>query len=122
MEMVHFPCRINLVKHFFVMSEETTVKENPNPAQQQMSWLQWVFTPGIGSGVIKFCRVSLLACFFFLVYMTLFHYNIHYFIMSMICCGLFCSFEFFISELRKNPEIMNPSETPKEEETKPKTD
>lgn len=81
------------------------------------AWFSWVFTPGIGNGVITFSRICVICCLLFLTYMTLFHYTIHWFMMNMLAGCLWASFEFFISELRKNPEIMDPAnkkEEPKE--------
>jgi hypothetical protein len=69
----------------------------------------WIFSPGIGNGVINFTRLCILSCMMFLVYQTLFHYTIHWIIMTFISGGLMFSFEFFIAELRKHPEIMNPT-------------
>ena len=100
------------------MSDNKTAPATPAPAktpskqnssESHTSWLQWVFSPGIGNGVINFSRVCCIACIVFLTYMTIFHYSIHYAIMSVLAACLFFSFEFFVHELRKNPEIMNPS-------------
>ncbi|KAH0787758.1 hypothetical protein GPJ56_008281 [Histomonas meleagridis] len=109
------------------MSKEEVAKTEEKPeetkeeTQPKQSWLMWVLSPGIGEGVITFCRFCLILCLIYLTYMSVFHYTIHYVIMSFICGCLIASFEFFISELRKNPEIMNPpNEKPKEE--KPKQD
>jgi hypothetical protein len=79
------------------------------------SWLARVFQPGIGNGVINFCRLCILLCLLFLITMTLYDYNIHYHIMTWITGGLMFSFEFFIRELRKYPEIMNPAVAAKKE-------
>ena len=99
------------------MGDEKTAPATPaapkTPAKQgnkegYSSWFQWVFSPGIGNGVINFCRFCCIACICFLTYMTMFHYSIHYANMLVISGCLFASFEFFIHELRKNPDIMNP--------------
>ncbi|OHT04517.1 hypothetical protein TRFO_28031 [Tritrichomonas foetus] len=71
-------------------------------------WLANLFTPGIGFGVINFTRVCLIAMMIFLVTMVFTHYNIHWLIMSILGICLTLSFEFFIGELKKSPEIMNP--------------
>ena len=97
-------------------SKETKTEENKVETKTQQSWLQWVLSPGIGEGVINFCRFSLIICLIYLTYMSIFHYTIHYVIMSFICGCLIASFEFFISELRKYPDIMNPPpEKPKQD-------
>ena len=74
---------------------------------KKQSWLMWVLSPGIGSGVITFTRICLLACVLYLWAQVIFMYNIHYLIMSILSVCLFGSFEFFISELKKNPEFMS---------------
>ena len=99
-----------------VNTETKPTEENKVEVKEQQSWLQWVLSPGIGEGVITFCRFCLIICLIYLTYMSIFHYTIHYVIMSFICGCLIASFEFFISELRKNPEIMNPPpEKPKQD-------
>ena len=72
------------------------------------AWLSNIFTPGIGFGVINFTRVCLVAMMVFLIYMVFASYNIHWLVMSILGICLTLSFEFFVSELKKNPEIMNP--------------
>lgn len=84
------------------------------PTQQQQEagfsgWLSNIFTPGVGFGVINFTRVCLLAMMIFLIVMVVTHYNIHWLVMSILGICLTISFEFFIGELKKNPEIMNPN-------------
>lgn len=110
------------------MSAETGEKKIVLPEQTGLAgWFAWVFKPGIGNGVIGFCRLCVISCLIFLTYMTLAHYTIHWFIMNILAGCLWASFEFFISELRKNPEIMDPAnkkepepEKKEEEITKPK--
>ena len=92
------------------MSEPSNVNQPPK------SWLSWVLEPGIGNQVINFSRLCIIALLIFLSLMSIFSYSIHYVIMSFLTLGLGASFEFFIKELRKSPEIMNPTEN------KPKND
>ena len=84
------------------------------------AWLSNIFTPGVGFGVINFTRVCLIAMMVFLIYMVFASYNIHWLIMSILGICLTLSFEFFVSELKKNPEIMNP-ENKKDDETNEST-
>ncbi|KAK8835041.1 hypothetical protein M9Y10_002369 [Tritrichomonas musculus] len=107
--------------------KEASQKTAATPTQQQQvqfpeqsgfsGWLSNIFTPGVGFGVINFTRVCLVAMMVFLVYMVLFNYNIHWLVMSILGICLTCSFEFFVSELKKNPEIMDPANK-KDDETK----
>jgi hypothetical protein len=78
------------------------------PVKPSAGGLSWIFSPGIGNGVINFTRICVLCCMMFLVHQTLFHYTIHWLIMTFLSGGLMFSFELFIAELRKHPEIMNP--------------
>jgi hypothetical protein len=75
--------------------------------------LSWIFSPGIGNGAISFTRLCVLSCMMLLVHQTLFDCTIHWFIMTIVSGALMLSFESFIAELRKHPEIMNPPTDPK---------
>ena len=101
---------LNCSHSLSLMSNNNDVEkqqEARQPAtQESQSWFMQLFQPGVGMGVINFARLSIIAVMIFLVVMTFVHYSIHWIIMSIITLCLFFSFEFFVSELKKDPEFM----------------
>ena len=87
-----------------------TPKKQQNNDLPVGGWLVNLFKPGVGFGVINFSRLCLVAMMIFLVTMVITSYNIHWLIMAILGIGLSLSFEFFVSELKKNPDIMHPKE------------